>query len=394
MSTKHRNRSTLFVTGMAVLAVGLLVAGRGIAGSLDPTNAPGPTMRTMEEIYQKLAGGAAPSTGSLDPTNAPAPTMHTLQAIYDAIVPTNLSASSTAVAAGLYAATTLTAVDADLVAGNIATNVTIFGVNGTVVEATGDAVVGEVLTGKTFSKAGSTGLTGTMTNQGALGFMPGAANIPIPSGFYSGSGMVTGDANLAAGNIATNVTIFGIAGTANTNGGGSSVTAAVPKTGQTTSYADYDDGWNSTNIGVAWPNPRFEAVAGSGSETNQIRDNLTGLIWARNANIPGGKMPWTNAVQYCSTNLNVNVPLYGGTNDWRLPNWQELRSLIDASKFNPALPSGHPFAGVQSNPYRYWSSTTRAASTAGAWTVRLGDGYVSNGAKVTAYYVWPVRGGQ
>ena len=413
MSTKHRNRSTLFVTGMAVLAVGLLVAGRGIAGSLDPTNAPGPTMRTMEEIYQKLAGGAAPSTGSLDPTNAPAPTMHTLQAIYDAIVPTNLSASSTAVAAGLYAATTLTAVDADLVAGNIATNVTIFGVNGTVVEATGDAVVGEVLTGKTFSKAGSTGLTGTMTNQGALGFMPGAANIPIPSGFYSGSGMVTGDANLAAGNIATNVTIFGIAGTANTNGGGSSVTAAVPKTGQTTSYADYDDGWNSTNIGVAWPNPRFEAVAGSGSETNQIRDNLTGLIWARNANLAdsasfnpdwssvSGTCTWYQAFDVITNSAGpVNGATYGGTNDWRLPNHRELFSLTDARYSSPALCntagtgkwiSGDPFAGVQSDGY--WSSTTYAVDTAQAWSVNLNHGYVGNVIKSYTLFVWPVRGG-
>ena len=169
--------------------------------------------------------------------------------------------------------------------------------------------------------------------------------------------------------------------------------APVQKTGQTISYLTGDNG--TYQIGVAWPNPRFTQLGVSGQpETNQIRDNLTGLIWARNANIPGGAMPWTNAVQYCSTNLNVNVPLYGGTNDWRLPNWQELRSLIDASKSSPALPSGHPFAGVQLNPYRYWSSATAAGNTAGAWTVRLGDGYVSNGAKVTAYYVWPVRGGQ
>jgi len=321
MSTKHRNRSTLFVTGMAVLAVGLLVAGRGIAGSLDPTNAPGPTMRTMEEIYQKLAGGAAPSAGSLDPTNAPGPTMHTLQAIYDAIPPAQtLSATTAVVAAGYYAATNLTQVDTDL----------------------------------------------------------------------------------AAGNIATNVTIFGIAGTANTNGGGGSVyTSAVPKTGQTTSYAAHDDGWNSTNIGVAWPNPRFEAVAVSGSETNQIRDNLTGLIWARNANFAGGTKTWQEALNFIAA-TNASSTLYGGTNDWRLPNVEELHSLIDWQYVLPALANtagtgqwteGQPFAGVQSE--YYWSSTTHVGDTNYAWLGYLNFGNIGNDLKAsTTFHVWPVRGGQ
>ena len=42
------------VMSAAVLAAGLLVAGRAMAGSLDPTNTPGPTMHTLEEIYQKV----------------------------------------------------------------------------------------------------------------------------------------------------------------------------------------------------------------------------------------------------------------------------------------------------------------------------------------------------
>jgi len=312
MSTKHRNRSTLFVTGMAVLAVGLLVAGRGIAGSLDPTNAPGPTMRTMEEIYQKLAGGAAPSTGSLDPTNAPGPTMHTLQAIYDAIPPAQtLSATTAVVAAGYYAATNLTQVDTDL----------------------------------------------------------------------------------AAGNIATNVTIFGIAGTANTNGGGGSVyTSAVPKTGQTTSYAAHDDGWNSTNIGVAWPNPRFSPVAGSGAETNQIKDNLTGLIWARNANFAGEQKSWQEALDFIAT-TNASATLYGGTNDWRLPNRRELDSLVNFGETNSSVwLNSQGFAGVQWSDY--WSSTTVANDTNFAWLVGLDYGTARNLDKAVMPYVWPVRGGQ
>ena len=152
----------------------------------------------------------------------------------------------------------------------------------------------------------------------------------------------------------------------------------LPKTGQINSYAAEDDG--NLQKGIAWPVTRFTVQA----NTNCVIDNLTGLMWARNANM-WGVMNWGAAVTNCN-NLN-----YGSYTDWRLPNWQELRSLIDASKFNPALPSEHPFAVVRSG--YYWSSTTSAYDTGNAWFVFLFDGYVNDVTKVRAYYVWPVRGG-
>ena len=152
----------------------------------------------------------------------------------------------------------------------------------------------------------------------------------------------------------------------------------VPKTGQTNSYVAEDDG--DLQKGITWPATRFTVQA----NTNCVIDNLTGLMWARNAN-QFGTTNWGAAVTSCN-NLN-----YGSYTDWRLPNWQELRSLIDASKSDPALPSEHPFAGVQSG--YYWSSTTSAYDTGNAWFVFLFDGYVNDVTKVRAYYVWPVRGG-
>ena len=59
---------------------------------------------------------------------------------------------------------------------------------------------------------------------------------------------------------------------------------------------------------------------------------------------------------------------------------------------NPALPSGHPFTGVQSD--YYWTSTTYADLTSIAWYVYLRGGYVYDNDKLYSYYVWPVRGGQ
>ena len=64
--------------------------------------------------------------------------------------------------------------------------------------------------------------------------------------------------------------------------------APVPKTGQTASSVPKDDG--ALKKGVAWPTPRF-TDNGNGTVT----DNLTKLIWMKNANFFGsgerGPMP-------------------------------------------------------------------------------------------------------
>ncbi|MCM2357274.1 MAG: DUF1566 domain-containing protein [Geobacteraceae bacterium] len=90
----------------------------------------------------------------------------------------------------------------------------------------------------------------------------------------------------------------------------------------------------------------------------------------------------------------LNSEQYLGYSDWRLPNRKELRSLVDISRYNPALPAGHPFTNVQAS--FYWSSSTFASSTDYAWVVNLRDGSVLNYYKYGYgnYYVWPVRAGQ
>ncbi|MEO5372630.1 MAG: DUF1566 domain-containing protein, partial [Magnetococcus sp. DMHC-1] len=77
---------------------------------------------------------------------------------------------------------------------------------------------------------------------------------------------------------------------------------------------------------------------------------------------------------------------------WRLPNISEMASLLDESQTNPALPSGHPFSGVQGGSY--WSGSSYAASGSLAWYVDLYGGIVNSSYKSNALSVWPVRGGQ
>ncbi len=160
-------------------------------------------------------------------------------------------------------------------------------------------------------------------------------------------------------------------------------TVSLPKTGQTTTYATGDDG--ALQRGVAWPSPRF---TDNGNQT--VTDNLTGLMWTKDANLPGGSRTWQQALDYV-VSMNTGAGTYGYT-DWRLPNRKELFSLVDRAMYNPSLPSGHPFTNVQSSTY--WSSTSYASGTSSAWIVYMYVGGVYASGKGNGNYVWPVRSGQ
>jgi len=161
--------------------------------------------------------------------------------------------------------------------------------------------------------------------------------------------------------------------------------SSVPQTGQTASWGSRDDG--ELQMGVPSPDPRF---TDNGDGT--VKDNLTGLIWLKYANC-FGQRDWTNALSAANGLADGSCSLTDGSvaGDWRLPNVKELQSLIDFGQYNPALPPGHLFSGVQS--YNYWSSTTYAINPNFAWYAYPDDGYVLLSNKTGTYYVWPVRGG-
>ena len=158
------------------------------------------------------------------------------------------------------------------------------------------------------------------------------------------------------------------------------------KTGQTTFYKTGDDG--DLQKGVDWPTPRFTDNTGSGAGT--VTDNLTGFMWAKDANAAGLKT-WDGALAYC------NDLILGGHDDWRLPTVKELLSLVDFGKNDPALPGGHPFDNVQAGLLAFYgSSTTNHGNTAHAWHVYMHSGNVDSIGKgpIPILHVWPVRGGQ
>src|SRR2546427_1367377 len=62
----------------------------------------------------------------------------------------------------------------------------------------------------------------------------------------------------------------------------------------------------------------------------------------------------------------------GGHSDWRLPNIRELMTIVDYSRFSPAIdPAFTPTATVS-----YWSSTTAVSDPSQAFGVDFANGNV------------------
>jgi hypothetical protein len=175
--------------------------------------------------------------------------------------------------------------------------------------------------------------------------------------------------------------------------------ASVPRTGQTTSYAAGDDG--ALQKGVAWPVPRF-----TDNSNGTITDNLTRLIWLKNANCPNlgrGRAQALADVASLNTNGTMNGNDCGDTSnggshetDWRLPNIRELFSLFDFG-FQPAPTD--IFTGFLTGPGQstYWSSTANAFDPTLAWVVDFDGLILMFNCPILGLcsetFVLPVRGG-
>ena len=116
---------------------------------------------------------------------------------------------------------------------------------------------------------------------------------------------------------------------------------------------------------------------------NIVTDNSTGLQWQDNAT--GSTMTWTAAIDYCET---LTLDTYS---DWRLPNINELTSIVDDTKVNPSIDTS-VFQNTASS--LYWSSTTYAGGSGNAWYVYFGSGNQDYDDKTLGYGVRCVRAGQ
>jgi hypothetical protein len=125
-----------------------------------------------------------------------------------------------------------------------------------------------------------------------------------------------------------------------------------------------------------------------------ITDSSTGLMWEVKPDDGGSRdkdntYNWQQALAYCE-NLTL-----AGYDDWRLPNRNELQSIVDYSRFNPAI---DPIFSYTVSSY-YWSSTSSYSVYPDypefAWLVHFYDGLIDGLIKFpSSHYVRAVRGGQ
>ena len=127
--------------------------------------------------------------------------------------------------------------------------------------------------------------------------------------------------------------------------------------------------------------PAFADYTDYGNGT--VTDNATGLMWDKcswgqtwSSNTCSGTATthtWSAALGVAVT---ANSASYRSYNDWRLPNKNELESLVklDAAT-SPAIDTS-AFPNTPSDPF--WSSTTFAPNTGDAWYVYFNNGDVGN----------------
>jgi hypothetical protein len=231
----------------------------------------------------------------------------------------------------------------------------------------------------------------------------------VPSRYWTATSVAFNPAqvwtiNLDTGSIAPNAkssvaNVWGVRG-------GDTITAdmsALPKTGQSACYDTAGEEILCTGTGqdgelrrgIEWPTPRF-----SENSNETVTDNLTGLIWVKYANLiairdpsfgssSDGRVMWPNAIDYVN---RLNNEAYLGYSDWRLPNRNELVSLINYAESNPTVwLNSQGFSNAQQH---YWSSSTLANTTSNAWNASIA-GDVSERNKYDSNnesFVWPVRG--
>ncbi|MCB1656813.1 MAG: DUF1566 domain-containing protein [Pseudomonadales bacterium] len=146
-----------------------------------------------------------------------------------------------------------------------------------------------------------------------------------------------------------------------------------------------------------------------------VQDNHTGLMWEVKTD-DGGTRDKDNTYQWYNTNTATNGGAVGyenggkntqaftqavnaqdngqglcGHNDWRLPSKQELHSIVNYGKYNPAIDSAY-FPNTV-NSY-YWSSSPVASFSNRAWIVDFYDGNDGSNSKNVNNYVRLVRSGQ
>lgn len=116
------------------------------------------------------------------------------------------------------------------------------------------------------------------------------------------------------------------------------------------------------------------------SGDNIVKDKIAGLIWEDNNS---SLYNYTDAINYCENMV------YGGYQDWRLPNMTELQSIIDRDNLN--ILASSTFATLINDDNSYWSRDAYIIDTDKQWGIDFNTGMTIYKNKSIESYVKCVR---
>jgi len=124
-------------------------------------------------------------------------------------------------------------------------------------------------------------------------------------------------------------------------------------------------------------------------------DNTTGLMWMRcslGQEWDGNTCSGTAAILSWADGLKAAVGHeFAGYADWRLPNKNELESIVESRCFSPAI---NATVFPVTPPAYFWSSSPYAPVAEAAWSVDFGYGAVNATVKSGFIHIRLVRDGE
>lgn len=118
------------------------------------------------------------------------------------------------------------------------------------------------------------------------------------------------------------------------------------------------------------------------AETTMVKDPTTNLIWEDTIHTTEDKITHDEAKTYCDSLKD------GEVSGWRLPTLNELLSIVDYSRSDPAILK--EFNHIKSGTV-YWTSTAYVRSRDQFWGVDFKDGATEGTLKNYSRYVRCVK---
>jgi len=208
----------------------------------------------------------------------------------------------------------------------------------------GNAVQGDVLSGKTFYSSSSTLQTGTMTNRGAVSASVGYnQSYTIPQGYHNGSGSVS--CSVAAGTITNNTSGGASSGTINA---GNQIKIGAGYYPSDTYYTAEENS-GSTPV-LLWTNPRPTSSFSSQNVSVSMAYSHY-IIECYYSTTDGLSRHCESVIAARSDSLSGNHTIYGGTGKTSSTCYYRVFA------FGVNRISFYDEAGLQNNyivPYRIW----------------------------------------